>query len=53
MTNKLQLIAAQNQALATKINIQGGFITSEDLPGLIAINRSMLLLVRCGCGRFL
>lgn len=30
-----------------------GFISMEDLPDIIHENRLQLILVRCGCGRFL
>jgi len=30
-----------------------GFVQDVDLPQIIAYNRLELLLVRCGCGRFL
>lgn len=30
-----------------------GFITDAELPEVVKENRMQLLLVRCGCGRFL
>jgi hypothetical protein len=42
-----------NKTLADKIENQGYFITDEDLPGIIHWNKNILLLIRCGCGRFL
>jgi hypothetical protein len=46
-------IRERNPALADKIYQQAGFVTDEDLPKIIEIDRLMLLLVRCGNGRFL
>lgn len=48
-----QAIYAKNPALAFKIERQGGFVTNDDIPGVVAVNRHLLLLVRCGNGRFL
>lgn len=42
-----------NPALANKIDSQHGFVSNVDLPALIEVDRLMLLLVRCGNGRFL
>lgn len=30
-----------------------GFVTDKDLPNVIAENPRQMILVRCGCGRFL
>jgi hypothetical protein len=49
----VQQVANVNPALADKIVNQGTFLTDEDIPKLININRHMLVLVRCGNGRFL
>lgn len=46
-------IAVVNPALADKIAKQGTFLTEEDIPEVQKINRMMLVLVRCGNGRFL
>ena len=46
-------IRIHNKTLADKIEEQGYFITDEDLPKLVQYNRLVLLLVRCGNGRFL
>ena len=46
-------IKAHNPQLGKTIEDRGGFLTQEDLPKLEAIDRMMLLLVRCNCGRFL
>jgi hypothetical protein len=46
-------IAAVNPALADKIAKQGTFLTEEDVPEVQKIDRLMLVLVRCGNGRFL
>jgi hypothetical protein len=32
---------------------QGGFLTSDDVKALVELDRLHLVLVRCGCGRFL
>jgi hypothetical protein len=39
--------------LAKKIVNQNGFLTMDDVKDIIAFDRLMLLLVRCGNGRFL
>ena len=39
--------------LAMKIVNQDGFLTMDDVKSIIAFDRLMLLLVRCGNGRFL
>lgn len=46
-------IRRTNPGLAEKIKLQGYFVTDEDLPELVKINRLLLLLIRCGNGRFL
>lgn len=45
-------LASKNPRLLAKIDKQDGFITSEDIPELIKFNRHLLVLVRCGQGRF-
>lgn len=42
-----------NLTLANEIEAQGGFITDVQLTELVKILPNMLLLVRCGAGRFL
>jgi len=50
----IETIRRVNPTLAHKIqNVQHGFIIAADVPALVEINRLMLVLVRCGCGRFL
>ena len=49
----IQQIRQANPALARKIEAQHGFIIADDVEPLIAVNRSMLVMVRCGAGRFL
>ena len=49
----VQQVAAVNPKLANKINSQGCCLTEEDVSEVMQINRMMLVLVRCGCGRFL
>lgn len=49
----VQKIAAVNPALANKIASQGTFLTDADVPEVEKIDRMMLVLVRCGNGRFL
>lgn len=46
-------IRKADPALADKIEGQGSFVTEDDIDGIVSINRHMLLLVRCGNGRFL
>lgn len=49
----IETIRKGNSQLAQKIVEMGGFIISTDVPALIQIDRLMLVLVRCGNGRFL
>lgn len=42
-----------NPTLAKTIEERGGFILMIELPQLIDIDRHMLAMVRCGCGRFI
>lgn len=49
----LSEIAAKNLTLANQIQERGGFLLDTMIPELIAIDRLMLVLVRCGNGRFL
>lgn len=51
--SKLDKIRRFNSILAAKIEQQCGFITAEDLPAIVGIDRLMLILVRCNNGRFL
>ncbi len=46
-------ICQKNPELGKKLMKQGGFIVSDDLPGIIAVDNTAQLLVRCGNGRFL
>lgn len=46
-------IAVVNPKLAGKINDQGCCLTEADVPEVQKIDRMMLVLVRCGMGRFL
>lgn len=46
-------IAVVNPKLAEKINDQGCCLTEADVPEVQKIDRMMLVLVRCGMGRFL
>jgi hypothetical protein len=46
-------IAAVNPALADKIAKQGTFLSEMDINEVHKIDRMMLVLVRCGNGRFL
>jgi hypothetical protein len=52
LAGKLNRIKASNPELAKKIDGQMAFLTVDDLPKLIAINRFEPVLVRCGAGRF-
>lgn len=49
----IERIRRADPELAKKIESQGEFITEEDLPKLVKIERLMQVIVRCGCGRFL
>ena len=49
----VQKVAAVNPTLADKIAKQGCCLTDADVPEVKKIDRMMLVLVRCGCGRFL
>lgn len=49
----LRQIQAVNPQLAARIVERGGFIKEDEADALIAVNRLMLVLVRCGNGRFL
>lgn len=50
----LNEIRASNPALADKLLGDHGFITSkEDLAAIAASNRMLMVLIRCGNGRFL
>jgi len=53
METALAKIHARFPDRADKIRRQGGFVLKEDLPDIIATDRLMLLLVRCGNGRFM
>lgn len=46
-------IEFKNPTLARKLESQCWFITDADVDGLIAIDRHMLVLVRCNASRFL
>ena len=46
-------IQCTNPLLATEILEQGYFIKDTQVPSIIAVNRLLLVLVRCGNGRFL
>lgn len=48
-----QKIYTANPTLATTIAERGGFIKENEIDALIAVDRLMLVLVRCGNGRFL
>lgn len=49
----IQTIRAADPALAKQIEERGGFLLDTMIPRLIEIDRLMLVLVRCGAGRFL
>lgn len=48
----LAIIAASNEELARKIDNQYGFLIETDIPGLIAVNPALSVLVRTGKDRF-
>ncbi len=49
----VQKVARVNPALAEKIVSQHTFLDENDIKEVQKIDRSMLVLVRCGNGRFL
>lgn len=49
----VQKVAAVNPALADKIAKQATFLDENDIKAVEKIDRMMLVLVRCGNGRFL
>ena len=48
----LEAIAAKNPELAVKIDNECSFVKAEDVAGIIAVDPSINVLVRCGNGRF-
>ena len=50
---RIAKIRSSNPALATKIMGLGGSVTADMVTDLINIDRLMLVLVICGCGRFI
>lgn len=53
MNDQVTKISRSNPTLANKINGQYGSLTNEDIPEVEKIDRMMMVLVRCGNGRFL
>jgi hypothetical protein len=53
MNDQVTKISRSNPTLANKINKQFTFLTNEDIPEVEKVDRMMLVLVRCGNGRFL
>jgi hypothetical protein len=49
----VEKIRSVNPALAQKIEQQGYCLRDTDVPEVQKVDRLMLVLVRCGCGRFL
>ena len=49
----INVIQQHKPELAQKIIGQGGFLSPEDLQQIAKDFRLMMVLVRCGCGRFL
>lgn len=49
----IETIRKANNGLASAIERQGGFLYDAQIPELIKIDRLMLVLVRCGNGRFM
>lgn len=49
----IEKIRRANPNLAKTIETRCGFVTDQDIPELTKIDRMMLVLVRCGNGRFL
>lgn len=53
MPRGFEKIKSAKPALGYKIAEQCYFVTKEDVEEIAKIDRNILLLVRCGCGRFL
>jgi len=53
LNKSVQKVAAVNKPLADKIVAQATFLDENDIKEVQKIDRMMLLLVRCGNGRFL
>ena len=51
--SRLEKVRQVNPLLAKKIEGQDTFLTDADIPEVVKIDRMMLVLVRCGCGRFM
>ena len=49
----LPKVRDNDPTLAKKIVEQHGFLTMDDVKAIVSFNRLMLILVRCGNGRFL
>ena len=49
----VETIRSVSPDFAQKIERQGYCLRDTDIPELVKINRMQLVLVRCGCGRFL
>lgn len=52
LPNVMQEIRRYNTELAAKLESNGYFVTSSDIGPLMQINRLMMVMVRCGNGRF-
>lgn len=50
---RIKKIASFNMKLANQIVQQGGFLNSDQVAQIAKIDRGMLLLIRCGCGRMM
>jgi hypothetical protein len=53
MIRDIAKIRRANPQLASTMEATGGFLNTHTLPQIIAVDRLMLVLVRCGNGRFL
>jgi hypothetical protein len=53
MNDQVTKIARTNPKLANKINGQMTFLNNEDIAEVEKIDRMMMVLVRCGNGRFI
>lgn len=53
MNDSITKIARSNPTLAKKIESQATFLTNEDIPEVERVDRTIMVLVRCGNGRFL
>ena len=49
----IERIKKSSPSLAAKLIKNSGFLQSQDVDALLSIDRFIMVLVRCGAGRFL